>query len=523
MADQRITGPNWSSEGGTLNPAAFGEPLDAARCAALHNHLMERGFQLGGENSAEARPETWWHVHGSSLSDVSSKLHPNVLEFLKLAWVSAPGESFFWSTAGIPSPDDLFANGVNEAYQGLTTLDHDMYSEDDDDFEIDVPAALDVDCHRFVTLYAFQASHHQRSPSIGVVFDQVRHMAIFVPNQGVIPLLINGHNTQKFTCLEQVLDSWHLLVDREKVTKQNGIWQLNGVAQCDLDDALSAWDDLVENVEQRILNNDGSSLEDDTPRVLLNPDTAASLSLSTFRRSFLTRARRPKFQWIAPGMQVPSSDELARRISAATATDETSTSDSLQEHPLLLFAIPESNREPWPSNYCSSLTQRVPSNSELLFPFAKNIDDEAGFAPGLYLSSTASEHMVYADSFRLILPFTLGANGFVRRTDFTWDIGVSEATDQLGNLHHNTAPRYSELYQSGNSITDNGMPQHDGQLSKLFETWKRQGEMGAGGWRVSEQDAVGVIGQTGDEIQGIAIIEQNADSWERWGNYIIGR
>ncbi|CAK1364129.1 unnamed protein product [Cercospora beticola] len=430
MADQRITGPNWSSDGGTLNPPAFCEPLDAARCAALHNHLMERGFQLGGQNSAEARPETWWHVHGSSLSDVSSKLHPNVLEFLKLAWVSAPGESFFWSTAGIPSPDDLFANGVNEAYQGLTTLDHDIYSEDDDDFEFDVPAALDVDRHRFVTLYAFQASHHERSPSIGVVFDQVRHMAIFVPNQGEISLLVNGHNTQKFTCLEQVLDSWHFLVDREKVTKQNRIWQLNGVAQCDLDDALSAWDDLVESVEQRILNNGGSLLEDDTP---------------------------------------------------------------------------------------------LPSSSELLFPFAKNIDDEAGFAPGLYLSSTASEHMIYADSFRLILPFTLGANGFVRRTDFTWDVGVSEATDQLGNLHNNTAPRYSELYQLGNSITDNGMPQHDGQLSKLFETWKRQGEMGAGGWRVSEQDAVGVIGQTGDERQGIAIIEHNADSWERWGNYTIGR
>ena len=553
MADQRITGVNLSSEGGTLKPPAYDE-LDYQRCADLHNHLVERGLQASGDCAVNTK--TWWELYGSST--VSQKLHPVLQEFLKRAWVSWDGSSqagqLFWNIGSIPSPDELFSNGINQAYRGLKTLDHNIYNEldsmyyaeedecsneedkcsDDDNERANEEAdddgsgdafPVDLEQYRFVTLYQSKSCAEDKSP-LGVIYDQKLQLAVFVTSIEDIPTLLNGHNTSKLTALECILDTWHILLDREKVVKRNGKWEMQAFAPVDLSEAIRAWNDLVDDIERRIVDCDECLLEPGPVRTLLDPAAAATPVLSGFRHNFLTTARRPRFQWIAPGIRVPTSDELAERIQAID--QEREDEPDTRQKPLLLFAIPEPNAVDdsytWPSHYRSSLTQQVDiadANSELLFPFAKGIKPDASFAPGLYLSSTGEDEEVpHADAFRLVLPFTLGSNGLTWRHDFTWEQGEKEVIGILGHKSFMSSPRYAELYQIGNGVTS-GIPRHDAQLAKLFYAWQRQVSFGAGGWGLHFEDSAGVIGQIEGVITGVGIIEEYASSFQRSGNYGI--
>jgi hypothetical protein len=57
--------------------------MDYERCAALHNELLFRGWPGAGNECIE--PPTWWEYYSPS-DELTSRLHPSLIEFLKRAY-----------------------------------------------------------------------------------------------------------------------------------------------------------------------------------------------------------------------------------------------------------------------------------------------------------------------------------------------------------------------------------------------------------------------------------------------------
>jgi hypothetical protein len=183
----------------------------------------------------------------------------------------------------------------------------------------------------------------------------------------------------------------------------------------------------------------------------------------------------------------------------------TSTPAKHVEQPLLLFPVAHRASENVPATHKQRIPQQTDTanvDSKRLFPWARSVDSETSSEPGLYMSFTGIEHHPYADSFRLVLPYTLG-----------WSYGAR--TSSLDPFRH----RYAELYRLGYDSCGGGSGGRDAQLATSSDRWRgRLREAHAGrftcGWGVDEQGVEAI--EDDGEVKGIEIIK-NADD----GNYAI--
>jgi hypothetical protein len=92
------------------NPARGGNELDWARCAFLHNHILEMGWTGSGRDLAELDKRTWWEYHGESAEALRPHLSPSLVKFFEHAWQGPDQEeqSFFYYVTGLMPPGGLW-------------------------------------------------------------------------------------------------------------------------------------------------------------------------------------------------------------------------------------------------------------------------------------------------------------------------------------------------------------------------------------------------------------------------------
>ncbi|KAK4626186.1 hypothetical protein CLAFUW4_04614 [Fulvia fulva] len=251
MAQHRIKYAGINDEAEGTYGAGWAQPLDWKRCSGLHNYLVE----TSGRNMT-SQQTTWWDAYGDEISldqPVAKTLHPNVLKLLMSAYahrdeVEAP---FFWNITSIPSPHEMFFNGLNEAFRQLDKPEQQWFDsgydeldegepltdgesepmsdeeETPEDAEDELDAGpLDLENHRFITLYTNVAVLSEEKP-VGLVYDQKAQSAAFIVAKSDIPAAF-GRFSKKWMPLECYIDAWHGLVDRGKIVgTDGGKWKMH--------------------------------------------------------------------------------------------------------------------------------------------------------------------------------------------------------------------------------------------------------------------------------------------------------
>lgn len=85
--------------------------MDWERCSALHNHIIELGWN-GMGNTPELMPKvTWWkdRITTEALEEEwTRRLSPSLKLFLQHAWMT-PHDNFFYYVSGLNWPEALFS------------------------------------------------------------------------------------------------------------------------------------------------------------------------------------------------------------------------------------------------------------------------------------------------------------------------------------------------------------------------------------------------------------------------------
>ncbi|QYS99747.1 hypothetical protein H0G86_006866 [Trichoderma simmonsii] len=430
------------------HPLRETEGLDHERCAALHNLIVERGWIASGRSLSDLDRRSWWECYGgdAELSPYAAKLSPSVIAFLKTAWhgyaiTAQPQHAFFRYLSGLCSPDDLWKNA--------------HYGDDEDD----------SNKARYVTLYmanwALGASH-----PLGLVFDQqtstaMQHMSIQDTN-----ITMNGR--QIWLPLELILEAFLDMIDQGKALavdssydgeqERIGPWIMPSYTVCDLDQTLEAFGRLTHAVESRM----PATRSNETHR-LGDAIRSSELLPNSFAGQFLARARDTRFSHIAPGLRI------ARQQPFSSVNVEGG-----KMRPILIF---ESSQEAYQD------TERAPWGEEVhISHFPQPFQSITNFPAGIYLTETVPHGAhPFEDGCKLILPHTIGGNGWAR----TSDGALFGENTQAKGPRASQVPRSTQLYQQG---FNHFIQTHDVQLKHVLRHWADMVEKGK--WAV-DVDGVG--------------------------------
>ena len=240
--------------------------------------------------------------------------------------------------------------------------------------------------------------------------------------------------------------------------KDHPPWAMQPWSQIDLEETLSVWEMLVELIEERM------ELQS-TPGAgsLLTADVLDAGGITDgFARRFLSQARCPRFQYIAPGLEVPTRQTFVNQ----PARDE--------YRPPYWVVLDENTNYP---NHISPilLFRHITTGQTSANPFETPWirDVLAKGAVGLYLDACNRDCRIpYEDGFRLVLPFTFDhfGPGWATRSDGSQVTG------------------YDELFQSGvNPFNDRHPPKLVAFLLLVYH------KIADGVWSVNERGVTGGI------------------------------
>jgi hypothetical protein len=425
------------------------------RCAALHNHILERGWTQQGLDPAQLERTTWWEVYDgdSTLLEIAERLDESLVSFLKLAWRgssrAASNHAFHRIFSGLSSPSDLFDNALYNDY------------EDDEDKR------------QFVTLYGANwelASGHV----LGLVVDQENFSSI--PHISLEDSDITMNGRQGWVRLEEILEALLEMMDQGKVVAVDGSysgrqetisgWIMPSFTEHDLEESLQGLDALIAAIEERLPvppPKTGFEIGFIDPD---DPETSAVFPPGTFARRFLERARKPRFAFLAPGLQIATSQPFA-----SVAIEE----DRLR--PILLLqsssrAYHDTFRTSWGEPYS------VPH-------FHRDFGEIIDYPAGLYLTETKPYDVnPFEDGCKLVLPFAIGENSCVRTSD---GAVFGEDKQTPGEIPTPT-PTSSQLFQLG---YNHFIKSHNVQLKDILWHWTALVESGK--WDVDQNGVIGGI------------------------------
>jgi hypothetical protein len=310
---------------------------------------------------------------------------------------------------------------------------------------------------------------------------------------------------------------------------QNYPWVQVPYSELMLKDTLEAFNSLVGAIEAR-LPTDSPMDSDDIEYGLVDEGVLQSMDLpQRFAYKFLRRVRRPRFQMIAPGLEIPDSSSFSM---------QPFWSDGATNPAILLFRSKHnyvnSFRAPikagfletnilgswvysclckvFKSNMIGSLpkpqflrqlaksfqTMRGSTSEEheqFDHPFGYPIYQISTFAAGLYLLPPDESE----DEFKFVLPFGIGANGYARKSDGS-RFGENSESDCVV-----AKDKCADLYGTGYSPFDNN---HENRLVGVLKSWL--GMVERGDWKIDQYGVAGGID-----------VWREADTEQGWEKYVI--
>lgn len=339
--------------------------MDHARCAALHNHLVRYAWLAEGRllDSLQTN-NSFFTTYGEDAEAVRSRLEPSVIAFLETAIIPSPNDdgdendpsaaSLFWFVSGLSDPDFFFANDTADLFdQPPDTL---------------------------LCLY-FPNIGQGGEFGGGLFYHQRHHLAtVFMHMDDYDFALPLEAHSELWHPLEMVLSNWIELIHVGKVvasprehpslygSEKIGPWEWRPFGEGQIRECVDTWHRLCETIEGRISPSlSSSSTSPPTFEPLLPYATldAASVPQDGFARAFLTRARRPRFKQIAPGLILPPTDptEFTKRQPYTGLPRE---SENIIP-PVLIFSPADPQREAdltsLENPFCSTFRQpaRVPA------------------------------------------------------------------------------------------------------------------------------------------------------------------
>lgn len=463
--------------------------MDTARCVALHNYLVLYTWVAQGCPPAAMHAgtsTTYFTAHGAAAEVLRPRLHPSLAAFLDAAILPPDGPPrtplFIWADH-FCSPEELFDN--------ITADLKDM-----------LPDSL-VNLHY---------PGHGGESGGGVFYHQASHSAaVFMhmdDHDYAFP--VDAHQ-ELWHPLETVLSNWIELIFCGKVVASSpdvpalfdcekfGPWEWRPYGDAQVDTCVAAWDRLCKAIEARISSTsttddatiDGNTSHTSEPPPLVPAAVldAASVPDLGFTRAFLTRARRPRFHRIAPGLVLPPADTAG--FVAVQAYTSLPRSSPQCIPPVCLFPAATPGEDRPSSRYMVNLTQTT--SPWLVQDFCEmSLEVNAG----VYSDSIERNDFDNAEEgFRLLLPFSFSRKG-ARKSDGSF---VGE------NAH--TAESMAGLFQHG--YKPFGGDAHRAQrLERLFECWRKLVE-----------DGVWAVGPEG--VEGTLDAFREADEEARWMDYYI--
>lgn len=318
---------------------------------------------------------------------------------------------------------------------------------------------------------------------------------------------ITQNGRQQWHPLEVVLSAW---LDMATVGKAQAVdpstdstnskfdpWVIRPYSQQQLDDTLRAYHDLLDAIESRIPLSDRLS-NTSAPPLLPDPILDAAHITSNFTREFMSKARRPSFRYIAPGLEIPDANWFSEQPFSAIESDPPLRDPSAPptvQFPILLFRASSSTFHATPSPYgAGDLT-----GSHL--PFHWPWSQVNAYPAGLYLTDSHLDGLCFEDGVQLVLPFGIGLAGYARTADGA-KFGENKEEKGAFGRGKNT---HGDLYQLGYVPF---IESHEVRLEQVLTAWLKQ--------VVSGQWEVGV-----DGVQGGIEKWREADTENEWAGYVV--
>ncbi|GKT43583.1 uncharacterized protein ColSpa_03764 [Colletotrichum spaethianum] len=462
--------------------------MDHARCAALHNYLVEYCRAADGrlDPAAEGSCTTYFSTHGDAAEAVRPRLHPSVAAFLAAA--RTPDAPLFYFVAGMPDPDGGDFNGL---------------------FDNETADIEDEPKDSIVRLYFSHMDACGGKSGGGMLYHQGRHLASFFvhPDDTERAFPVDEHS-QNWHFFETILSNWIALIRLGKVVASPtddpalygsvkiGNWEWRPYGDGQIAGCVAAWDRLCGVTEVRRRQSSGATVgdEDNHPNEpLLTPAAmnAAGIPDPSSVRTFLGLARRPPhIRQIALGLSLPPAHgatfaaaqpftHLPRRVPQWDGT----TREGIVP-PVYIFFSEEGTPQVDTSGLRSSFRYywedghgKVPDG--ITFP--------SSVPPGAYSECVIrSEPEATEEAFRLPLPFNL------------YGARLSSGDEMMNRAA-------DELFQHGFKPFG-GDPNRPQRLERLLDHWASLVERGV--WSVGPHGVQGSI-------------EVFKDSTVDWASYAI--
>ncbi|KAH0046111.1 hypothetical protein KCU78_g137, partial [Aureobasidium melanogenum] len=390
------------------NPAREEGDLDYERCAALHNAIVKHGWTASGRSPDNPPMVTAWEKDPDGWEQDIDRLHPSMVEFLKRAYNQQTHECLV-----------NFANtDFNPVYKVLPW-------------------------ERLETV-------------LSVYIDMIE-------SEKVVCIHNNVERPGDFKLIDLGGDAgqqWRSTQDRPDaifadpitgVTRHEdamfGPWIVQPHTEEVLKECLRTWDLLVQAIEKNLPTAPGVDTQPEYG--LANEELLESAGITEdFPKQVLLRARKPRFNFIAPGLRLLTSEEIVKQPFKSMMARQADL-QIRKKMPILLFRGDDTCK------------------ASQWFPHPYK---EAGDIPtGLYLEGWTQDDLVpFTDATRLLLPFTIGGEDTWARTannvsidgthDDLYQIGVNPFASYHGvSLLAVLQNFYAHIDRGDWSVDENGV------------------------------------------------------------------
>ncbi|KAL1608035.1 hypothetical protein SLS60_002974 [Paraconiothyrium brasiliense] len=433
--------------------------MNVARCIELHNEIVRLGWEGMGQAPEDFHPKTWFEHHGGAAQKARRKFSSDLVQFLQGAYEvpesnQQHGVQYFhyYATALLSPGDDMFAllDGLCKPTWVNQYEQHHGNLKDGGGLG------------RYVRLY--YANNLVSHPE-GLIFDQEKNMAI---------MSMSIHNSDelcdsgriKWYPLEDILAAWLDMIRTGKVKAvgpdtEFRPWELAPYTDHQVNEAVEVFDKLVAAIKAAMPAQEPK--ERNVSDSLIDKKTLDAAHIPAgFAYDFLTRARRPSFRFIAPGLSLQTPSTIADQpffgVLESVREDHREWFDS---PPFLLFR--------------SSLMYNRPSPHPNIYPedvFGYPFSLET-YPAGLYLHEVDQGNNQHSDAVSLVLPYAIGGKGWARKGDGT--LFGENVHDELANSKN----QHDELYQTGRQPF---IKSHPVRLVQVLKSWVAMVERGD--WKV---------------------------------------